>query len=79
MIKKCLKLIQDIKNTSYEEKLNSTENVEVHAEVFDDRRFSNELLDFRTFSLSSFNSIKFLYLNHNSRIHWGFGVLGLLS
>ena len=49
MIKKCIKLIQDIKNTEYKDKLKSAENFEMHAEVFDDRRLSNELLEFRSF------------------------------
>ena len=75
IIKRCLKFIQDIKNTEYKEKLKSAENVEMNAEVFDDRRFSNELLDFRSFTYSSINSNQFLYLNPNSRIHWGFGVI----
>ena len=46
MIKICIKFIQDIKNTAYKDKLKSAENFEMNAEVFDDRRFSNELLDF---------------------------------
>ena len=78
MIKKCFKFIQDIKNTACEEKLKSAENFEMYAEVFDDRRFSNELLDFRSLSYSSINSIQILYLNPNKSIHWGFGVLGLV-
>ena len=73
MIKKCLKFIQDIKKTALEEKLKSSENFEMHAEVFDDRRFSNELLDFRLFSSSSINSNQILYFNPNIDIHWGFG------
>ena len=39
MIKKCIKLIQDIKNTEYEDKLKSAENFAMYDEVFDDRRF----------------------------------------
>ena len=76
---KCFKFIQDIKNTAHEEKLKSAENVEMYSEVFDDRRFSNEFLDFRSFSYSSINSNLILYFNSNNRIHWGFGVLGLMS
>jgi hypothetical protein len=73
IIIKCFKFIQDIKNTAYEDKLKRAENFEMCSEVFDDRRFSNELLDFRSFSLSSINSNQILYFNPNSRIHWGFG------
>ena len=40
MIKKCLKFTQDIKNTDYKDKVKSAENIEMYAEVFDDRRFS---------------------------------------
>ena len=50
MIKKCIKLIQNIKNTAYEEKLKSAENFDMYSEVLDDRRISNEPLDFRSFS-----------------------------
>ena len=63
MIKKCFKFIQDIKNTAYEEKLKSAENFETCAENYDDRRFSNEFLDFRSFSCSTINSNQILYLN----------------
>ena len=66
MIKKCFKFIHDIKNTSYKDKLKSAENFEMNAEVFDDRRFSNKLLEFRSFSSSSINSNqKILYFNPN--------------
>ena len=78
MNKNFLKSIQDIKNTAYEEKLKSAENFEMYAEVFDNQSFSNELLDFRSFSCSSINSNLILYFNPNIDIHWGFGVLGLL-
>ena len=78
MIKNCLKLIQYIENTDYKDKLKSAENFEMDLEVFDDRRLSNEFLEFRSFSYSSINSIQIIYLNPNISIHWGFGVLGLM-
>ena len=37
MMKKCLKLIQDVRNTAYEDKLRCTESIGLQTRLIDDR------------------------------------------